>query len=548
MLMNQRHTVQFQSGRQPTIKWRGKQWSLPEAGTLAAHEQMRGNFAAAADIFKLMLGLLPDSAELHNNRGTMLQLLNRYAEALACYDQAVAIKPDYAIGHFNRGYALNKLGRPEAALAGYDRAIALKPDLAGAHNNRGIILQGLRRYEDAVASYRQALVVNPGHAEAANNLGTALLNLGKLPEAEQMFRQALQLKADFPDPWYNLAGMRKYQEADNAEATSIRALLNKPGVSPGDTEYLNFALGKIYDDCGRFDEAFECYRLANQIRNASVAYDAAGTRKMTDGIMDVFSADFLAKRCAFASSSRAPVFIVGMPRSGTTLFDSILSNHRDIASAGEISTMGDLAAHLGEFTGGGEAYPAAVRQINQAVAGRLINDYEKRLRRDVGPGAPQVIDKNPLNFRHIGLITRLFPGARIIHCLRNPMDTCLSNYFQRFPLNLDYCFDLRNIGHFYGEYARLMAHWRKIPTLKLIEVSYEEVVSNTEPTVRRILDFLELDWDERCLAPHLNPHPVETASLWQVRQPIYGHALERWRHYEKHLGPLREMLAAAGVI
>ncbi|HSY19881.1 MAG TPA: sulfotransferase [Candidatus Acidoferrales bacterium] len=546
--MNQRRDTQFQGRSQPTIKWRGKKWTLAEAGALAGNEQSLGNFQAAADIFKLMLALMPGSPELHNNRGVMLQMAGRYAEALASYDRAVALKPDYALAHFNRGYTLNKLNRQEEALAGYDRAIVLKPDLANAHNNRGIILQALRRYDDAMASYRQALVANPGHAEASNNLGTTFLNQGKLAEAEEMFRKALELKADYPDPLFNLASLRKYQNADNAEVKNIRALLDKPGISPGDKEYLNFALGKIYDDCGRFDEAFECYRQANEIRNAMVAYNPDAVQKATDDILAVFSADFLAQPSPFALANRSPVFIVGMPRSGTTLFASVLSNHPDIAMAGELSTIGDLAAHLKEWTGSALAYPQAARQIKQSVAERVIADYEKRLRRDVGPAAPFVIDKNPLNFRHLGLIALLFPNARIIHCQRHPLDTCLSNYFQRFPLNLDYCFDLRNIGHFYREYVRLMEHWRKMPTLNLIEVSYEDMVSNTEKSARRILDFMGLEWDERCLTPHTNPNPVETASLWQVRQPIYGHALERWRHYEKHLAPLKESLAAAGVV
>jgi len=544
--MNQRRII---PGRHiPGIRWRGKTFTIPEAGMLAVHEQSQGNFQAAADIFKLMLVVMPGSAELHNNRGAMLQQLQRHAEALVCYDKAIALKPDYTNAHFNRGYTLGKLKRLEEAVASYDRAIALKPDHAGAHGNRGFILQALRRYDDAQASYTRAIEVGPGHFEAYNNLGIVLLNKGNMAEAEKMFRKALELKPDFPDPLFNLTTICKYQNADNAEARSIQALLKKPGVSPDDIAYLNFALGKIYDDCGSYDEAFECFRQANEIRNSRVSYDAAGVTRLTDGIIEVFNQDFLAKPAAFASSSHAPLFIVGMPRSGTTLFASILSNHRAIATAGELPTIGDLASRLPELTGSKTPYPQAVLQIVPAVARRLIQDYEKRLRRDVSPDAPYVIDKNPLNFRYLGLIAMLYPQARIIHCTRHPLDTGLSNYFQRFPLNLDYCFDLRNIGHFYGEYARLMAHWRQIPAINMIEASYEDIVSNTEPTVRKLLDFLGLEWDEHCLAPQTNKYPVETASMWQVRQPIYGHALERWRHYERQLAPVKEALAAAGVV
>jgi hypothetical protein len=242
------------------------------------------------------------------------------------------------------------------------------------------------------------------------------------------------------------------------------------------------------------------------------------------------------------------LFIVGMPRSGTTLLANILSHHRAVGTAGELPAIIEFAPGLVELAKKGFPYPQAAKHLPSAAVARLVNDYERRLRRDTGSDAAYVIDKNPLNFRHLGFISMLFPEARIIHCTRHALATGLSNYFVRFPLNLDYSFDLRNIGHFYQEYVRLMEHWRKVLPLKMIEISYEETVSNTPETVRRMLDFLGLEWDDRCLSPHTNPCAVETASQWQVRQPMYGHALERWRHYEKYLTPLKEALLSEGQI
>ena len=381
-----------------------------------------------------------------------MQLAKRYDEALASYDKAIALKPDYANAHFNRATTLKKLTRLDEALASYDRAITLKPDHAEAHNNRGVLLQEMRRYDEALASYDKVIALNPRHAEAHNNRGIVLMSTGNMREAEQMFLKASELKPDFPDPLFNLSVIRNHQNADNAEAKNIQALLNKSGITPNDKEQLYFALGKIYDDCGRYDEAFDCFRQANQIRNTGVVYDASLIEKTTSSIIEVFSKDFLAQPFAYASDSRSPLFIVGMPRSGTTLLASILSNHPAIGMAGELSTIDDFTSQLGELTASGVTYPTAARHITPAVTTHLITEYEKRLRRDVGPDKPYVIDKNPLNFRHLGLITMLFPQARIIHCVRHPLDTCLSNYFQRFPLRINYSFDLRNIGHFYCEY------------------------------------------------------------------------------------------------
>jgi tetratricopeptide (TPR) repeat protein len=509
MSNRQQRLTQPPTRHKTAILWHGRSLPVGEACALAFQEQSLGNFQAAADIYELVLACMPDSAELYNNRGTVLQQLHRYEEALASYARAIKLKPGYA----------------------------------NAHYNQGIVLKRMNRYSDALASFDKALALKPDHAEACNNSGLIFVTIGNMPEAENMFLKACALKPDFPDPWFNLVNIRNYQDLENAEARTIRRLLDMPGTATNAREILSFALGKIYDDCGHYDEAFECFKLANQIRNASVAYKPDDVAKMTDDIIDIFSKDFLARPFTSSPASQSPLFIVGMPRSGTTLLANILSHHRAIGTAGELPAIIEFSPDLVELAKKGFPYPQAVKQFTPTAITRLVNDYEKRLTRDIGSNTPlYVIDKNPLNFRHLGFISLLFPKAQVIHCTRNPLDTGLSNYLVRFPLNLDYSFDLRNIGHFYREYTRLMEHWRQVLPLKMIEISYEEMVLNMEPTARRTLEFLGLEWDERCLSPHTNPCAVETASQWQVRQPVYRHALERWRHYEKHLTPLKEAL------
>jgi tetratricopeptide (TPR) repeat protein len=538
--MSQRHQPQGQV--KATIPWRGKALTVAQAGAMAMQEQRRGNVQAAADIYDLIAARFPNSAEVHGNRGVLQQLLKRYPEALASYEKAIELKLDYANAHFNRAFILKLLNRYDEALAGYDKAIALYPGHAEAHNNRGSLLQDMRRYDEAIASYDRAIAARPDYAMAYHNCGTAMLSMGNMAEAEKMFRKALELKPDFSEPRHSLSTMRRHRKASGPEVQEILDLLKKPSLPAESQEQLYFSLGKIYDDCGQYDDAFESFRQANEIRNSFVSYQAADLTKLTDGVIEVFTKDFLSQKFSWASQSKLPLFIVGMPRSGTTLLASTLSNHPAIATAGELPDMADYALRLGEMLKGKDRYPQAARHLTPAVASGIITAYESRLKRDARAGAAHVIDKNPLNFRHLGFISMIFPQASVIHCTRDPLDTCLSNYFTRFPLTLDYSFDLKNIGHFYREYERFMEHWRTIPTLRLMDVSYEDMILKTEQTARAVLDFLALEWDPRCLAPHTNPSPVETSSQWQVRQPIYNHSLERWRHYEKHLGPLKEAL------
>jgi tetratricopeptide (TPR) repeat protein len=558
------------------IHFRGRAYTLAEASALAVTEYNRHNVQDAADVFGLMLGTIPDDADTLFNRGIALRALRQFDEALACYDRAIAVKPDNAIiynnhgnvlqeqrryeealasydraialnaayveAYVNRGAALQELKRHDEALASYDRALALRPDCAEAHNNRGTTLQEIKRYEEALASYDRAIALRPDYVEALNNRANTLVSMGAMQEAEESLRRALALAPAFPAALYALTHIRMYKDANQTDVQDMQALLARPETSLRDKEQLCFSLGKIHDDCGRYDEAFAYYRLANQIRNASVHYDHEQVVAATAESIELFSKDFLARARPWSSDSRLPLFIVGMPRSGTTLLAAMLSNHPAIGTAGELPTIHEFTLTLPEVTGSSAAYPRAVTMITPAVADSLVTAYESRLKRDNGSAFTHIIDKHPLNFRHLGLIAMLFPNCHIIHCTRHPLDTALSNYFQRFSVAYDYSFDLRNIGRFYAEYARLMAHWRSVLPAQMIEIRYEDMIAQTEQVARRALDFLGLPWDARCLSPHTNPHSVDTASNWQVRQPIYTHAIARWQHYERHLQPLKEIL------
>ncbi len=497
----------------------------------------------ALDSYDRAIALAPGHAMAHSNRGVILQAMRRYEDALASFSRAITLKPDFAEGYFNRGNALQEIRLNDEALENYDKAISLKVDYADAYNNRGIALQKLARYDDALASIDKVIVLRPGYAEAYNNRGDILANQGDVQKAELAFLEALALKPDYPKALYNLVHSRTNHTVDCETITYIQSLLLDP--LRGDAEYLHFSLGKIYDDCKLYDEAFECYRQANQICNAKIHYDPVRLSNVTRSITETFTREFLTQSFSFASHSQQPLFIIGMPRSGTSLIASVLSNHPAIATAGELPTMAGFTLRLQNLLGNSGSYPQAAKHVPPVVASKLIDDYEKRLRRDAGPDVPYIIDKHPMNFWHLGFINMLFPQARVIHCIRHPLDTCLSNFAQCFERDYDYAFDLHNIAHYYGEYTNMMEHWRKNLPGRMIEVEYEDVVMNTEEAVRRLLDSIGVAWNDLCLSPHTNPFAVGTASRWQVRQPIYKKSVNRWQHYERHLGPLKDILQLA---
>lgn len=436
----------------------------------------------------------------------------------------------------------NKRKNFSEALALYRLILAKVPDHGPCLNNMGLLLYHFGEVDQAIAAYRRSIQLQPHEPFAYCNLGTALASKGDSAEAEKMFSKAIALKPDFARSIYLLAQMRKYRSIDHADAQHIQKLLAKPEHTLVDAPHLYFALAKIYDDSGLYDQAFEYFCKANRLLNATVTYDPGLIRRLTDEAMAVYSNEFLAQSFPFASDNAQPVFIVGMPRSGTTLLASILSSHRDVKSAGELPTMAECTLLLPSLLGGNIPYPQAARHLTPQAATVIIKQYHARLTRGIRSSVRYVIDKHPVNFRYLGLISMLFPRARIIHCMRHPLDTCLSNYFQYFDRMYDYSFDLKNIGHFYQEYQRHMAHWRATLPMKILDIGYEDMVADTQKTARRALDFLGLEWDARCLAPHTNTQPVRTSSMWQVRQPIYTHSVQRWRHYEKHLDPLKAML------
>jgi tetratricopeptide (TPR) repeat protein len=487
--------------------------------------------------YQQAVNLRPDYAEAYYNLGNALQELCRHDDAVASYERAVAIKPDFAEAHNNLGNALQKLGRHERALAHHEQCLAFKPDLAEAHSNLGNALQELSRHDEALASYEQALSLAPDFAEAHYNLGISLQDLGRQAEAIASYEQALALKPDHAEARRSLTLIKPSHD----QIPLLQKRLRDPSTTEEDAIHLHFALGDLFDQASSYTEAFENFQNANDLKRKTINYDARQHSALVDRLIDTYTEGFFAANTTHGSISELPVFIVGMPRSGTTLVEQIISSHPQLHGAGELDALMRIEEALArqiELTG---SYPEGISSCGDSIAAEFAAAYLDELGKH-SQSAARITDKMPSNFMRVGLIKILFPNAYIIHCQRNALDTCSSIYLNYIVKGHDYSFDLKELGQYYLDYERLMAHWDNVLVNQIFPVRYEDLVANQEPTSRRLVEQLGLEWDEACLDFYENKRAVKTASNLQVRKPIYKDSINRWRRYEKQLAPLVKML------
>ncbi len=471
-------------------------------------------------------------------------LLRQGKDPMPALLRAAELMPHDAESHGNLAHALLRIRRNDEAIAYLRRAVALQPQSPTAHVNLGNALREHGRSADAEAACHAALNLDANCVEALCLSGELRADHGEFAAAEELFRQAIAVNPDYAPPFVHIAAQRRLTPDDTAWRRGAEALLTRR--LPLEHEIgLRYALGKYCDDTGQYDEAFGHFRQANELSKRRAApLDRAKLTQRVDAIMSGFEAASM-RRCRSKSGSESqsgsgsgselPVFIIGMPRSGTSLTEQILASHPSVYGAGEL-----LFWH-GAFA----AYRRAELQTEGAGAALIpgmAEEYLARLTASSG-GAARVVDKMPANFMYAGLIHAAFPNAKIIHVQRDPLDTCLSIYFQNFSRMGAYANDLDNLGFYYGEYLRITEHWRTaLPATALLEMSYEELTTDPEAWTRRLLDFIGLPWDPKCLEFHQTDRVVITASQWQVRQKIHAASVGRWRHYEKYVGPLQHLL------
>ena len=390
---------------------------------------------------------------------------------------------------------------------------------------------------EALSYYRRALEFNPTSADTYNNIGNTLRDLGRLDEARNAFRKALEIEPANVGVHVNLSDTKQFSEND-PDLEALKRLDREAILSPTERMQLDFALGKAYADLKDHGRAFDYWRRGNERKRARIEYDESATAGTFERIKAVFTRALIAQKAGYGDSAQAPIFIVGMPRSGTTLVKQILASHPLVHGAGELRTFSDLANSLPEGAPTPVPYPEVVPGLDPAAIGQIGARYLATLAR-LAPGAKHVTDKMPSNFFFVGLIHLALPNACIIHTLRDPVATCVSCFSKLFTAEQNYTYDLADLGRYYRHYQALMAHWHRVlPQGRILDVRYEDVVGDLEGQARRILAHCGLGWNPNCLAFNATERPVRTASATQVRRPIYTSAVGRWRVYQESLGPL----------
>lgn len=537
-----------------------------------------GRLSEAEASYREALRLRPDYGDAHNNLGNLLRETKRFAEAEAAYRQALSLTPPQhpkltamlrnlgaalhdlerdneaeaafraalqreptdAESHDGQGTSLRELDQLDLADAALRRAIALSPGTASFHVSYATVLKALGRVSLGETVCRRALIIDPDYAEAHNALGGLLFDLGRMEPAEQEMRRSLEMAPDNIPYHLSLATAHKYAAGDSHLAEMEERVKRAGELSDLDQAHLHFALAKAYEDVGAKDLGFAQQRLGNEAKRRTFAYEEASLLGQIERVKAVFTPQFVSAHKRGYKQADGPIFILGMMRSGSTLVEQILASHPQVFGAGELTLFRQALA----AQSGWARFPETIPSIQAGTIDAIAAQYQARLRQEA-PDAPRITDKYLHNFLYCGLIALAMPHARIIHTMRDPVDTCLSIYSKMFTGHHPYAYDLAELGRYYRAYQSLMDHWRKVlPEGAMIDVAYEDVVGDLEGQARRLLDHCDLPWDDAVLAFHRTDRAVRTASATQVRQPIYKSSVGRWKPSAELLAPLTEALGA----
>jgi tetratricopeptide (TPR) repeat protein len=479
-------------------------------------------FDAAINNYKKALKINPDYADAYNNMGNALKDKGDLEAAIESYKQALKIKPDYAQAYNNMGNALRKKGDSEVAIESYKQALKIKPDYAQAYNNMGNALSDKGDLEAAIESYKQALKIKPDYVQAYNNIGIALKDKGDLEAAIESYKQVLKIKPDYAEVYRNLSNIHRYKEHDEY-FLKMQSLCQSSSVSDEQRCHLNFALSKASEDLNEVSQSFNYLKIGNELRKKILSYDIKKDIELFSQLKKAYPS--IALQSVVESSDLKPIFILGMPRSGTTLVEQIVSSHSEVTGAGELSYV----SRFGDPTARGAIKPNAKMILD--FRQRYIEALKKR-----SDGRSIVTDKMPQNFLYVGLIFSAFPDAKVIHVNRDPAATCWSNYKHYFiDKDLGYCYNLDDTVTYFGLYTDLMQFWLGHYGDRIYNLNYDNLTINQDDETRKLIEYLELEWENGCLSPQHNKRSVRTVSQQQVRQKVYQGSSQQWRKFEPYL-------------
>jgi tetratricopeptide (TPR) repeat protein len=522
---------------------------LHNALATALHRSGRTEQAIAH--FERAITIQPGYADAHFVLANILQSLDRLTEAMMHYGKVLAVQPRNYAAHNNLATVLQKLGRFDDAIKLYQHALTINPDYADAYYNLGTAFLALDRNEDAIEECERALRLDPSKALAHNNIGVALQALGRIEDAGQAYERALQLAPREAAVHLNLAYLRRFK-AGEPRLMALENLAEESAMlDAGSQVSLHFALGKAFSDLGQHERSFRHLREGNALKRAQLKYDEKEMLSLLERIRAAFTPELMEQKSGGGCHSDVPVFVVGMPRSGTTLVEQILASHSKVHGAGEIESFYQAMVKYRCRNGINRIaaeFPDFVSAMSPDALRDLGSDYIELTKSAAPATAERVVNKLPLNFKYVGLIHLALPDARIIHVRRDPVDTCFSCFSLLFTGEQSFAYDLRELGRYYRSYAALMAHWRSVlPPGVMIEVQYEDLVADLEGQARTIIDHCGIPWEDACLAFHKTDRPVKTASSVQVREPVYRTSIGRWRPYETFLQPLIQALNAGAL-
>lgn len=576
--------VLHQQGKKDDAIKMFKKSILIEPGNYASHYNLgnalkeNGNYAEAMESYKKSIALKSDFFNAYNNIGTIHLRNKAYIDAAENFQKSIQINPDEPGLYTNIFKAFLQLGKLVEAEAAISKSLELDPTNSETHFELGKLHSEQGYFKKVEDDCREAIRLNPGYIEANNLLGVALLTQGKLDEAKLLYEElqikepnsiqaaeglaSIEIKKGNYDQAYKylysllknkmlsphsaflLGSISKHTHAQDEAAEQMEELLkNEPLLSLDSKKHLHYGLGSLYDEIHEYEKAFQHYQKANELQ--PYEFDSQQLLEATNELISTVQADLLAN-APRASNTIKPIFIVGMMRSGTSLVEQIISSHPQVYGAGELETVTDIVTSLTRNIEHKKAYPYCLKSMDESTLNNLSKLYTENIRK-ISNGAEFITDKLPHNFWHLALIELLFPEAKIIICNRNPLDICLSNYFQDFAGRHPHSNNIQHLGEYYIQYVRLIQHWKNTINLSILEVQYEDLVANQEDVSKKIIDFCGLEWDQNCLQFHKSNRIVLTASSDQVKQPIYKKSVNRWNNYEKYLSKVMKTFDANNI-